>query len=43
MCQWIVIGERRDQVVLDWDATDEEGHLIAEYDSTPDEELHLDI
>ena len=41
ICQWMVIGERKDQVVLDWDATDNDGHLIPEYDSTP-EDLHLD-
>ena len=34
VCQWMVIGERKDQVVLDWDATDDDGHLITEYDSS---------
>lgn len=37
VCQWMVIGERRDQTVIDWEATDSDGHLITEYDSTPAE------
>ena len=38
VCQWMVIGERKDQVVLDWDATDDDGHLITEYDSSIEDE-----
>ena len=37
VCQWMVIGERRDQTVIDWEATDSDGHLITEYNSTPAE------
>ena len=29
---WLVIGERKDQTVIDWDLTDENGHLIPEHD-----------
>lgn len=42
VCQWLVIGERKDQVVLDWKATDADGHLITEYDSTPPAEDNID-
>ena len=34
VCQWLVIGERKDQTVIDWEATDSDGHLITEYDSS---------
>ena len=37
VCQWLVIGERKDQTVINWKATDSDGHLITEYDSTPPE------
>ena len=33
-CQWLVIGERKDQTIINWDATDSDGHLITEYDSS---------
>ena len=36
--QWIVIGERRDQTVIDWEATDDDGHLVPEYDSSVEDE-----
>ena len=34
VCQWLVIGERKDQTVIDWAATDSDGHLIPEYDAS---------
>jgi len=40
--QWMVIGERRDQTVIDWRATDSDGHLITEYDPVF-EEVHSNI
>jgi len=36
LCQWLVIGERRDDTVMDWDATDGDGHLIVEYQPADD-------
>ena len=29
---WLVIGERKDQTVIDWDLTDDQGQLIPEWD-----------
>ena len=29
---WLVIGERKDQTVIDWDLTDDKGQLIPEWD-----------
>jgi hypothetical protein len=31
-CNWMVIAERHDQTVIDWDATNDQGQLITEYE-----------
>ena len=31
VCNWMVIGERKDPTVIEWDATNDEGQLITEY------------
>tara|TARA_R100000655_G_scaffold1922_3_gene7227 strand:+ start:615 stop:1457 length:843 start_codon:yes stop_codon:yes gene_type:complete len=33
-CNWMVIGERKDQAIIDSDMTDEAGELIVEYERT---------
>lgn len=33
-CSWMVIGERKDQAIIDSDMTDEAGELIVEYERT---------
>ena len=31
-CNWMVMAERHDQTVIDWDATNDQGQLITEYE-----------
>ena len=41
VCQWMVIGERKDQHMIDTDSTDNDGRLILEYTPTAEpEDLH---
>lgn len=35
-CSWMVIGERHDQTVIDWKATNDQGQLITEYEKQED-------
>jgi len=39
-CSWMVIGERKDQAIIDSDMTDEAGELIVEYERTEIDEFH---
>ncbi len=41
VCQWMVIGERKDQHMIDTDSTDNDGRLILEYTPTAEsEDIH---
>ena len=41
VCQWMVIGERKDQHMIDTDSTDNDGRLILEYIPTAEpEDIH---
>ena len=41
VCQWMVIGERKDQHMIDTDSTDNDGRLVLEYTPTAEpEDLH---
>jgi len=41
VCQWMVIGERKDQHMIDTDSTDNDGRLVLEYTPTAEpEDIH---
>jgi hypothetical protein len=41
VCQWMVIGERKDQHMIDTDSTDNDGRLVLEYIPTAEpEDIH---
>ena len=41
VCQWMVLGERKDQHMIDTDSTDNDGRLILEYTPTAEpEDIH---